>query len=341
MTLISRILGFVRDAVIARLFGAGSIRTPFSSPSAFRTCCGGCSPKVHLPGFVPILAEYGRARAKRRRALVDRTARSCPWRCSRCLPWGSPPLGDRLRGAPGFAAEPAKFDVTVPCCGSRFRTSVHIAGLARRRHPQYLEPLRHPGLHRRSSTSASSCAHCSRPLFRSAGDGACLGGVSRGVLQLALQVPALAAIGMLPRPSMAFNDPGVRRVLGLMAPAVDGRVGEPDQPAHQHHIRLVSGVRQRVLALLRGPADGVPPACLVCLGTSSCQSGQYHSEAAPTSIAPARLGLRLTLMLGCPPRRLAVLGVPLVTTLFHYGEFAARDVWMTRRRSRVQRGLLV
>jgi len=27
----------------------------------------------------------------------------------------------------------------------------------------------------------------------------------------------------------------------------------------------------------------------------------------------------------------AVLGVPLVTTLFHYGEFAARDVWMTRQ----------
>jgi len=24
-------------------------------------------------------------------------------------------------------------------------------------------------------------------------------------------------------------------------------------------------------------------------------------------------------------------GVPLVTTLFHYGEFAARDVWMTRQ----------
>ena len=43
-----------------------------------------------------------------------------------------------------------------------------------------------------------------------------------GVLQLALQVPALARIGLLPRPDFAPGDPGVRRILVLMAPAIVG-----------------------------------------------------------------------------------------------------------------------
>ena len=40
---------------------------------------------------------------------------------------------------------------------------------------------------------------------------AVLGG---GVLQLALQLPYLARIGMLPRLRLDFSDPGVRRILG-------------------------------------------------------------------------------------------------------------------------------
>ena len=42
-------------------------------------------------------------------------------------------------------------------------------------------------------------------------------------------------------------------------------------------------------------------------------------------------GLRLTLMLALPAAvALAILAVPLITTLFHYGEFSVHDVLMTR-----------
>ena len=42
-------------------------------------------------------------------------------------------------------------------------------------------------------------------------------------------------------------------------------------------------------------------------------------------------GLRLTLMLALPSAvALAILAVPLIATLFHYGEFSANDVLMTR-----------
>ena len=39
MTMISRILGFVRDVLIARIFGAGVATDAFLSPFAFPTCC--------------------------------------------------------------------------------------------------------------------------------------------------------------------------------------------------------------------------------------------------------------------------------------------------------------
>jgi putative peptidoglycan lipid II flippase len=43
-------------------------------------------------------------------------------------------------------------------------------------------------------------------------------------------------------------------------------------------------------------------------------------------------GLRLTFILALPAAvALAVLAVPLVTSLFHYGQFSVQDVWMTRQ----------
>jgi putative peptidoglycan lipid II flippase len=43
-------------------------------------------------------------------------------------------------------------------------------------------------------------------------------------------------------------------------------------------------------------------------------------------------GLRLTFILAAPAAvALALLSVPLVTTLFHYGRFGEHDVWMTRQ----------
>ena len=48
-TFSSRILGFIRDMVLARLFGATPPPMPFSSPIGFRTYCVSCSPKARCP----------------------------------------------------------------------------------------------------------------------------------------------------------------------------------------------------------------------------------------------------------------------------------------------------
>ncbi len=48
MTLASRVMGLVRDVVIANLLGAGVAADVFFLPIAFPTFCVVCSPKEHL-----------------------------------------------------------------------------------------------------------------------------------------------------------------------------------------------------------------------------------------------------------------------------------------------------
>ena len=76
MTLVSRILGFVRDIVIARAFGAGlstdAFFVAFRLPNLLRRLF---AEGAFSQAFVPILAEYKNRRGHERRAtLVDHVA---------------------------------------------------------------------------------------------------------------------------------------------------------------------------------------------------------------------------------------------------------------------------
>jgi len=72
----------------------------------------------------------------------------------------------------------------------------------------------------------------------------------------------------------------------------------------------------------------------VALGTILLPSlSRHHAEQSPQQYsALLDWGLRLTLLLAAPAAAaLALLAVPLVATLFHYGAFTAEDVFATRR----------
>jgi len=71
----------------------------------------------------------------------------------------------------------------------------------------------------------------------------------------------------------------------------------------------------------------------VALGTILLPSlARHYADESPGEYAKLLdWGLRLTLLLALPAAAaLALLAVPLITTLFHYGEFTAHDVLMTR-----------
>src|SRR6266704_7199228 len=116
MTLVSRILGFVRDVLIARLFGAGvatdAFFVAFRIPNLLRRLF---AEGAFSQAFVPVLSEYRTRRGdSETKLLVDRTATllTLALLAATALGVAAAPVIIYL-SAPGFAATPAKFDLTV------------------------------------------------------------------------------------------------------------------------------------------------------------------------------------------------------------------------------------
>src|SRR3972149_2071469 len=116
MTLVSRILGFVRDAVIARGFGAGlytdAFFIAFRIPNLMRRLF---AEGAFSQAFVPILSEYKiRKGVQETKVLVDRTATllALVLVAASALGIAAAPAIIYV-SAPGFAADATKFDMTV------------------------------------------------------------------------------------------------------------------------------------------------------------------------------------------------------------------------------------
>jgi putative peptidoglycan lipid II flippase len=166
------------------------------------------------------------------------------------------------------------------------------------------------------------------------------GVMAGGVLQLAVQVPALARLGLLPRISVlpgrvagAWRNPGVQRVLRQMAPALLGvSVAQVSlvintQIASHVGVGAVSWLTfaDRLMEFptgLLGVALGV-----VLLPQLSAARAGGDAEAYSGLLD---WGLRLVVLLALPCAvALLVFPQALVAVLFHYGAFQARDVQMT------------
>jgi putative peptidoglycan lipid II flippase len=175
-------------------------------------------------------------------------------------------------------------------------------------------------------------AHGIEPIYAAA-----CGTVLGGVLQLAIQLPALRTIGYLPRlgfvprsVAAAWRHPGVSRVLGQMGPAVLGvSVAQISllintQIASRLAVGSVSwlNLADRLMELptaLLGVAMGV-----VLLPQLS--AAQARSDSASYS-AMLDWGLRLVVLLALPCAvALVVFAQPMLAVLFHHGRFTAHDV---------------
>src|SRR5882762_1718069 len=116
MTFVSRILGFVRDALIARLFGAGlatdAFFVAFRIPNLLRRLF---AEGAFSQAFVPVLSEYRTRRGdSETKLLVDRTATLLALGLVAVTALGVVAAAAIIYiSAPGFAATPAKFDLTV------------------------------------------------------------------------------------------------------------------------------------------------------------------------------------------------------------------------------------
>jgi putative peptidoglycan lipid II flippase len=340
MTFLSRILGFVRDTLIARVFGAGvetdAFFVAFKIPNLLRRIS---AEGAFSQAFVPILAEYKKQRSvDETKALINHVATllglflvvitilgmlAAPWVVQ--------------VSAPGFAADKAKFDLTVDLLRITFPyiffiSLVSLAGGVLNTYGNFSVPAMTPVWLNLSFIAAVLFV---APYFDHTVMVLGWAVFAGGVAQLIYQFPYLRKLGLLPRFEINLKDEGVWRILKLMGPAIFGV-----------SIAQISLLINTIFAsfLATGSVSWLyyadrlmefPTGVLgVALGTILLPSlaKSYADKADGEYSQLLDRGLRLTFILALPAAvALAVLSVPLVTGLFHYGAFSALDVEMTRQ----------
>ena len=340
MTFLSRILGFVRDTLIARLFGAGMVTdafiVAFKIPNLLRRIS---AEGAFSQAFVPILAEYKSQRSfAQTQSLVNRVA---TWLAiilvgvtllgMLAAPWIVTLI------APGFHANPQKMQLTVELLRITFPyiffiSLVSMAGGVLNTYNKFGIPAFTPVWLNVSMIAGALffAEHFAEPIKVLAW-AVFIG----GFLQLMFQIPYLKQIGLLPKFEFSRNDEGVWRILKLMGPAVLGV-----------SVAQISLIINTIFAsfLATGSVSWLyyadrlmefPTGVLgVALGTILLPSlaKAYASKEDSEYSQLLDWGLRLTFILAAPAAvALAVLATPLVITLFHYGKFLENDVLMTQQ----------
>jgi len=340
MTFLSRILGFVRDTLIARVFGAGiytdAFFIAFKIPNLLRRLF---AEGAFSQAFVPVLAEYKNRRGHdETHALVNHVATLLGLALLVVMILGviAAPWVVYL-SAPGFKASPDKFQLTVDLLRVTFPyiffiSLVSLAGGVLNTWSRFSVPAFTPVL---LNLSFIIAALFFAPYFDPPIMVLAWAVFFGGVLQLAFQVPFLLKIGLVPRFRLNMQDEGVWRVLKLMGPAVFGV-----------SIAQLSLLINTIFAsfLVTGSVSWLyyadrlmefPTGMLgVALGTILLPSlsRSFADKADGEYSQLLDWGLRLTFMLALPAAvALAVLSVPLIAALFRYGAFNVHDLLMTRQ----------
>ncbi len=343
MTLLSRILGFVRDFVIARAFGAGlatdAFFVAFKLPNLLRRMF---AEGAFSQAFVPILGEYKNKRSlEDTRTLVDHVASLLSMLLFAITAVGiaAAPLLVWV-SAPGFSADAGKFELTVTLTRITFpyiffMSLVALAGGLLNSWSRFALPAFTPVL---LNISFIAMALFAAPYFDPPVLALAWAVFIGGLLQMAIQIPALRRIAMLPRPTLnwraAWADPGVRRIATLMGPALIGV--SVSQISLLINTIFASFLKTGSVSwlyyadrLMEFPSGmlGAALGTILLPSLSRCHASGNDAEY-------ARLldwGLRLTLLLAAPAAiGLAILAVPLIATLFFHGAFSAEDVFRTR-----------
>ena len=339
MTLASRITGFIRDTLLAILFGAGlsmdAFVVAFRIPNLLRRLF---AEGAFSQAFVPVLGEYRTRRgdeATRELAGKVLAVLAVALFVATLIGVLAAPLVVYAM-ASGFAADAGKFGLTVAmvriCFPYIFFISlVSFCSGMLNTYGAFKAPAFTPVLLNLTFIAFALwvAPHLEQPVMALAW--AVFVG---GALQLAFQFPLLKRMGIWPRPRWDPKDEGVRRILKLMAPAALGV--SVAQISLLINTQIASNLGDGPVSWLYY-ADRLmefPSALLgVALGTVLLPTLVRH-HGGDDREAYSRLldwGLRVSLLLALPAAvALAMLAVPLIATLFWHGEFLRHDVLMTR-----------
>jgi len=339
MTLLSRITGLARESLKAVAFGAGlqmdAFEAAFRLPNILRRMF---AEGAFSQAFVPILAEYKRQRG-------DDATRDLFGKVGALL--AVVLLGISVLGvlaapwlvyllASGFARTPGKVALTAELIRIMFPYALFISlislcGGVLNVYRRFAIPAFTPVILNLAIIGAAIflAPHVDPPIVALA-----WGVMVGGVLQLALQIYPLVRLGMLPHIRLDWRDPGVRRVLNAMGPALLGVSAAQISTLINTQLAAYLGNGRISWITYADRLMEFPSALLgVALATILLPSlaQHYHEDNQGQYRALLDWGLRLTFLLALPATlALALLAVPLIATLYEYGRFTAADVWQTR-----------
>ena len=337
MTMLSRVMGLVRDVVVATFLGAGNgsdaFFVAFKIPNFLRRLF---AEGAFNQAFVPVLSEYSTQRTKQEiRELLNAVAGSltallalitalamlgAPW-----LVW---------LFAPGFGRDPDKLAMTADMLRLTFPYLLLISltafsGSVLNTWNRFAVPAFTPVL---LNISLIGAALLLMPLMEEPAMALAWGVLIAGAAQLAFQVPFLLRLGLLPTPWPNFAHDGVKRILKLMAPALFGV-----------SVSQINLLLDTVLASLLAVgsvswlyySDRLVELPLgvfgVAIGTIILPAlSKRHAEQSTEHFsAMLDWAIRVVLLLGVPAAlALAVLAEPFLITLFHYGAMTDNDIQM-------------
>lgn len=346
LTLASRVSGLVRDLLMASIFGASAMTDAFNVafriPNLFRRLF---AEGAFSQAFVPVLAQ---TRAQQgddaTRLLINSVATVLAWilviTCALGV-LGAPILVWAL--ASGLSKDPESFQAAVvmtrwmfPYIG--FMSMVALSAGILNTWKRFAAPAATPVL---LNICMIIAAWWGAPQFAAVGIEpiyAMAGGVMiGGVVQLAVQIPVLYRLGLLPRISMTWSgvrssakQAGVKRVLTLMVPALFG-VGVA-QISLMINTQIASYLATGSVTwlfyadrLMEFPTSLLGVALGVVLTPRLAEAKAINDT--EQYAAMLDWGLRLVALLAVPCAvALLTFSLPLVATLFHHGALLDTDV---------------
>lgn len=333
MTLISRLLGFVRDMLIARIFGVDlstdAFFVAFKIPNFLRRLF---TEGAFAHAVVPVMADHQGDKLALRQFIGKTAGTLAAWSAVITLTGMvlTPLLVLVL--APGFAWQGQQGELAVTLMRimlpfGLFIVLVALSGAVLNSHGRYAVPALTPVI---LNLCMIAAALWLAPWLDVSITALAWGVLAAGIVQLLFQVPSLMQLGLLPKFSIRLKDPEVSKVVKRLLPAI-----------FSASVTQINLLLDTLIAsfLVSGSVSWLYysdrlvefPVGILGMGLATVilpNLANNHAEEDTAAFSNTLdWGLRLVLLVGLPATLgLFVLAEPMLSTLFQYNEFTLVDV---------------
>jgi len=333
MTLISRLLGFVRDMLIARLFGVDlatdAFFVAFKIPNLLRRLF---TEGAFAHALVPVMANHQGVGLALKQFIGKTAGTLAAWTLLITLAaMVLAPLLIMLL-APGFAWQGTQYELAVTLLQIMLPFGLCIvlvafAGAVLNAHQHYAIPALTPII---LNICMIAAALWLAPLMNIPIMALGWGVFAAGIVQILFQVPSLISLGLLPKLTIRLKDPDVSLIIKRLLPAI-----------FSASVTQINLLLDTLVAsfLVSGSVSWLYysdrlvefPLGILGMGLATVilpnLAKNHATDDGEAFSATLNWGLRWVLLIGMPATiGLFVLAEPMLSTLFQYNEFTINDV---------------